>query len=259
MTTSRTTAFVDQLDADWKYIATRGGGRRSLRTWKADDDCGELFARVGSLDEIVATLHGATPPYSDPILAALIGFAHTGDRVAGRIVLQSFAGLAIQVAARCRTVGREADNDHVADVFGVLAEQIAIFPLDTHPTGIAQHLAFMLRRKMNRRHRRASLDTVSLDWSSGEDSHDDTDSDWADQSFAVASTDSFTAADRIAGVVCDARARGGLNDDQARLLMFVAAGHQVASLARHAGCHRSRMGARLSKATAAAADFAVAA
>jgi hypothetical protein len=259
MTTSPTTTFTNQLDADWKCVATRNGGRRCLRTWKSDTEHGEVFARFVSLDEIIATLHAATPAESDPILAALIGFAQSGDQVASRLVLQSFAGLAIQVSARCRPGGRGFDNDHVADVFGVLAEQIAIFPLNTHPTAVAQHLSFMLRRRMNRRHRRASLDTVSLDWTGSEDSHDDTDSDWADKSFAVSSTDSITAADRVASVVRNARARGGLDDDQARLLMFVAAGHQVAALARQAGCHRSRMGVRVAKAAAAAADFAVAA
>ena len=253
MTTSQAMEFVDQLDADWKCTTTSGRGRRSLRSWRIHPKHAPVFVSFSTIDEIIATLHRSVPADSDPILAALIGLAQAGDEVAARLVLQSFAGLAVQLST-----GRR-DSDYLRDVCGVLAEQIAIFPLDTHPTGIAQHLAFMLRRKMNRRHRRASLDTVSLDWTSGQDSHDDTDSNWADQSFAVASTDSFTAADRIAGVVCDARDRGGLNDDQARLLMFVAAGHQVASLARQAGCHRSRMGARVAKAAAAAGVYAIAA
>ena len=258
MAASTATAFVDQLDAEWRSITTRSAVRRTLRAWHADPERGHLFDRFASLDDIVDALHRSAPDESDPLLFALIGFAHAGDQVAGRLVLQAFAGVAINVARGSLRAGRDDASDHTADVFGVLAEQIATFPLESHPTGVASHLAFMLRRAMHRRHRRARLDTVSLDWTA-DSSRSGSAGEWAGDTFAVASTDALTAADRVADVVRDARARGGLDDAQARLLLFVAAGHQVAALARHAGCHRSRMGARLTKATTAVSDFAVAA
>lgn len=258
MATSAATAFVDRLDAEWRTTTTRTSARRRLRTWRTDPEQGHLFDRFGSLDDIIDTLHSSTPTESDPLLAALITFAHHGDEVAGRLVLQAFAGFAITVAARSMNPGRDHADDHTADVFGVLAEQIATFPLETHRNGVATHLTFMVRRAMNRRHRRARLDTVSLDWT-GDTSSDDGLADWVGATHAVTGHEARTAADHVAEVVCDARARGGLDDTQARLLLLVAAGHRVASLARHAGCHRSRMGARVAKATAAVSDFAVAA
>ncbi len=243
MSTSPAMEFVDLLDADWKYTTASGRGRRSLRTWCTHPEHAPTFASFSTLDEIIAKLHRSAPADSDPVLAALIGLAQAGDEIAARLVLQSFAGLAVKLST-----GRR-DSDYLRDVCGVLAEQIAIFPLDTHPTGVAQHLAFMVRRKLYRWRRRATLTTVPLD----------------DNVSAIAtihsggSGDCRTAADRVAAVVCDARAAGGIDDDQARLLLSVAAGHRVASLARQAGCHRSRMGTRLAKATAAASAYAVAA
>lgn len=243
MTTSHAMEFVDQLDADWTHTTISGRGRRSLRARRAHLEHAPVFASFSTLDEIIETLHASVPVESDPILAALIGLAQAGDEVAGRLVLQSFAGLAVRLST-----GRR-DSDYLRDVCAVLAEQIAIFPLDTHPAGVAQHLAFMVRRRLYRLRRRATLITVPLD-------------DYVDgtaASHAAESGDSRTAADRVAGLVTAAHAHGGLDDDQARLLMFVAAGHRVASLARIAGCHRSCMGARVAKATAAASKFAVAA
>lgn len=243
MSTSSAMEFVDLLDADWKHTTASGRGRRALRTWSTHTDHAPTFASFSTLDEIIAQLHRSAPADSDPILYALIGLAQAGDEIAGRLVLQSFAGLAVQLST-----GRR-DSDYLRDVCGVLAEQIAIFPLDTRPTGVAQHLAFMVRRKLYRWRRRATLTTVPLD----------------DNIAVIAmvdparSADCRTAADRVAAVVRDARAQGGIDDDQARLLLSVAAGHRVASLARQAGCHRSRMGARLAKATAAANAYAVAA
>ncbi len=235
--------FVDQLDADWKCTTTSGRGRRSLRSWRTHPKHAQVFARFSTLEEIIATLHRSVPVDSDPILAALIALAQAGDEVAARLVLQSFAGLAVKLST-----GRR-DGDYLRDVCGVLAEQIAIFPLDTHPTAVAQHLAFMVRRKLYRWRRRATLTTVPLD-------------DHVTNNAAVERADCGdprTAADRIAGLVCEARARGGLDDDQARLLLSVAAGHRVASLARLAGCHRSQLGVRLAKAIAAAGVYAIAA
>jgi hypothetical protein len=247
MRLSTAPAIIDRLDADWNSVTAGGRARRSLRAWRGDPFHGDVFAGYARLDDIIDVLHASTHDDSDPILFALIGFAQASDEIAARLVLQSFAGLALSLSAGTRF----RDLEYQSDVFGVLAEMIATFPLDTHPTHVAGHMAFMVRRQLNRTHRRRHHVMVSLD--------ETVTFGVADGVAAERQHDARTAADRIAEIVTVSRAQGALDDDQARLLMFVAAGHQVAALARHAGCHRSRMGARLTKATIAAGRLAVAA
>lgn len=247
MSTSTTQTVLGRLDADWAATATTSRARRALRTWKHDPDHRHLFAGIHVIDDVIARLHSCSAVESDPLLAALIERAQCGDEIAARVVLQAFVPLAVNLAGRTR----RGDWEYQSDVISLLAEMIATFPLDTHPHHVAGHLAFMVRRGLNRRHRRRYVATVSLD--------DDGVAAVVDARRGSDSLDARTAADRVAGIVSTCRDRGVLDDEQARLLMFVAAGHKVAELARRAGCHRSRMGARVAKATAATAEFAVAA
>jgi len=247
MSTSTTQTVLGRLDADWAATATTSRARRALRNWKHDPTQGHLFAGVHDIDDVIARLHRCSGIESDPLLAALIDLAQHGDEIAARVVLQAFMPLAVNLAGRTR----RGDWEYQSDVISLLAEMIATFPLVTHPHHVAGHLAFMVRRGLNRRHRRRYVATVSLD--------DDGVAAVVDAHRRADSLDSRTAADRVAEIVSTCHHSGALDDSQARLLMFVAAGHKVAELARQAGCHRSRMGARVAKATAATAEFAVAA
>lgn len=242
-----TTNILNHLDADWTLTANSGRARRALRTWSNDPAHGELFAATGNPHDVIETLHASTGTESDPLLIALIEFAQAGDEIAARLLLQAF----VPLVGRLSGGTRRGDLDYQSDVASILAEMIATFPLDTHSHHVASHLAFMVRRGLHRRHRRKYVTTISLD--------DDTMASVVDIRNGDRSPDGRTAADRVACIVSDCRNCGVLDDEQARILLLVAAGHKVAELARHAGCHRSRMGARVAKATAATADFAVAA
>lgn len=244
MSTSTSSTILGRLDADWAATSTSGRARRALRSWRLDPSHGHLFVDAADVDELIEVLHGCSGVDSDPLLAALIEIAHRGDEIAARLVLQAFVPLAANLSGR----SRRGDAEYQSDVVSLLAEMIATFPLDTHPRNVAGHLAFMVRRGLYRRHRRRTLATVSLD-----------DGAVADVRWQPAGHDDRTAADRVAGIVGASHACGILDDEQARLLLLIAAGHKVAELARQVGCHRSRMGARVAKATAATADFAVAA
>lgn len=247
MTATTTLNILNHLDADWIVTSTSGRARRAVRSWRNDPVHGELFTLASSLNDVIEMLHACAGTESDPLLAALVEFAQDGDEIAARLVLQAF----VPLVGRLSGGTRRGDSDYQSDVASILAEMIATFPLDTHPHHVAGHLAFMVRRGLNRRHRRCYVATVSLD--------DDGVAAVVDAHRRADSLDSRTAADRVAEIVSICHHSGVLDDSQARLLMFVAAGHKVAELARLAGCHRSRMGARVAKATAATAEFAVAA
>lgn len=247
MPTTTTLNILNHLDADWSVTATSGRARRAFRSWRNDPDRGDLFDTASGPNDVIEVLHACTGTESDPLLAALIGFAHEGDEIAARLVLQAF----VPLVGRLSGGTRRGDSDYQSDVASILAEMIATFPLDTHPHHVATHLAFMVRRGLHRRHRRKYVTTVSLD--------DDTVASVVDIRNGQRSLDSRTAADRVACIVSTCHNCGVLDDEQARILMLVASGHKVAELARHAGCHRSRMGARVAKATEATAEFAVAA
>lgn len=247
MTATTTLNILNHLDADWIVTSTSGRARRAVRTWKHDPNRGHVFAEVHDIGDVIALLHGCSGVESDPLLAALIDLAQTGDQIAARVVLQAFMPLAVNLAGGTR----RGDWEYQSDVISLLAEMIATFPLDTHRHHVAGHLAFMVRRGLNRRHRRRYVATVSLD--------DDGVAAVVDAHSRTDSLDARTAADRVAEIVSICHGRGVLDDEQAQLLMFVAAGHKVAELARRAGCHRSRMGARVAKAAAATGQYAVAA
>lgn len=244
MTTCTTSTVLSRLDADWTATVTSSRARRALRSWQTNRIHGLLLAPFADLQSIVDTLHAGAGDDNDPLLASLIDLGRD-DETAARVVLQAFVPLAVNLSTF-----RRGDGEYLSDVISVLAEMIATFPLDTHCQHVAGHLAFMVRRKLHRRHRRCHLDTVSID--------DDAVAAVVDIRHGR-SLDARTAADRVADIVAGGRATGIVNDDQARLLLLVAAGHKVAELARHAGCHRSNMGARLAKATVGVSAAAIAA
>lgn len=236
MSTAAASTPAGRLDTDWAVTATSGRARRTLRTWKADPTVGAVFADFDCLDEVITRLHDRTAGGIDELLGALIGFAQHGDEIAGRLVVQAFVPLAVSLANR----GRRGDLEYQADTLAMVAEMVATFPLERRRDHIAGHLAFMVRRGLYRRHRRCRWSTVSID--------DDTVAAALGPRLHVEDHDGRIAADRVADIVCRGRSAGRLDDDQARLLLLVAAGHNVASLARDAGCHRSTMGDRVSRA-----------
>lgn len=244
MTTS-TSSVLARLDADWAATVTTSRARRALHTWRQHPIHGHLFVDLDGLRAIVETLHASHQAESDPLLTALIDHTQHGDELTGRVILQAFVPLAVTLAK-----SRRGDAEYLGDVISVLAEMIATFPLDTHPHHLAGHLAFMVRRGLHRRHRRRHLTTVSLD--------DDAVAAVVDHDYG-ASHDARASIDRVADIVTESRRAGAIDDDQARTLMLVASGYRVAELARQAGCHRSRMGARVAKATAACQPLAIAA
>ena len=239
-------SVFDRLDADWSITRRSRTARIALHRWKTVGEHTDVFAPFDTIQDIVDALHATTnPEASDRLLAPLLQYAHDGDELAARIVLQAFVPLAASL-----TSGRKltvAGIDYQFEVVEALSEMIAEFPVDTRHTILAGHLAFMLRRKLERARRRKYHPTTPFTELTPEGA------DYGiEEGLRIAEDDEAdprTYADRVANIVTFGVATGAVSIDQGRLVLLVAAGHQVATLARHAGCHRSHMGRRLTHAT----------
>ncbi len=239
-------SVFDRLDADWSITRRTRAARIALHRWKTLGEHADVFAPFDSLGDILDALHATTTPdASDRLLGPLLHHAHRGDELAARVVLQAFVPLAASL-----TSGRKltvAGIDYQFEVVTTLSEMIAEFPLDTHHTHLAGHLAFMVRRKLERARRRKIHPTTPFTELTPEGANYG-----IEEGLSIVDADEAdprTCADRVAQIVTAAVATGSVTADQGQIVLLVAAGHRVATLARHAGCHRSAMGRRLTHAT----------
>ena len=234
----RGAAFV-AVNTEWDTLCRSSRARRALRAWRLGRH-GAVFAEVGSLDEIVDAHAACTSAEeSDRWLVPLVELAAGGDDVAARVVLQAMLATAIGLY-------RGGGVEEQWNVVAVLGEQIARYPLDTHPTRVFGHLRFMCRRALYRQRRRRQLPTCPLDTDA--DHGNDGDRPSVLDRFPVEG-DQRTSFEQVAARIVDVLAAGDLDTYRASLVLAVAAGHRVGELAAEAGCHHSVMSRRIGAAT----------
>jgi DNA-directed RNA polymerase specialized sigma24 family protein len=143
--------LVEALDREWHELVT--SHRAAATCW---GDRHVALALCQSLDDILA----AIKLNSDPVLGALLTEVSTGDRLAGRVVLQSLIGRMVRMAQRDRRAGVE---DYLAALWCVINS----YPLNRRPVRIAANLSLDTLKAVTTEHRWLRRCEVTL-WPSSE-------------------------------------------------------------------------------------------
>ena len=220
------------------------------------------FRDVDELADVITQLRRCYGPHeSDTWLAPLTRFAIAGDEIAVRTIIQAMLPMTIGVAQR-----RHTDQDAQWHLIATLAEQIANFPLATHPISIARHLTRMVRRALWRETtRQRSIPTCPLDPSTHSDDERGTTghADFTISGYTAGNrserprvtddrADTRATIDRLASAVVAVTHTGDLRRDHAELLLMIAAGHRIVDLASARGVNYDAMRKRVGAASAAA-------
>ncbi len=118
-------SIVEALNRDWDEQVDRHRG--SVHRWSRGHDA---LAGCESLADVLLAAQGQP----DAVLGALLTEVSTGDRVAGRVVLQALLGRMVQMAGRDRAAG-------IGDYVAALWCQIHAYPVAARPELIAANLA----------------------------------------------------------------------------------------------------------------------
>jgi hypothetical protein len=249
------------LDEEWTTLAHGRHSRKTIQRWRTAPD-GHVFGEVDELADVITRLRRCSGPHeSDTWLAPLMRSAIAGDELAVRTIVQAMLPMTIGVARR-----RHTDQDAQWHVIATLAEQIANFPLATHPVSIARHLTRMVRRVLWRETtRQRSIATCPLDPTSHGDEEwgqtgqtdllagGDSDGNRAARPGVTADrVDARATIDRLASAVVEVTHTGDLRRDHAELLLMIAAGHRIVDLASARGVGYDAMRKRVGTASAAA-------
>jgi hypothetical protein len=125
---------VGALDQEWRELVRVHRG--TVITWAGRHPS---FAHCYSLDDILS----AAKSHSDPVLAALLAEVSAGDRLAGRVVLQSLVGRMVRMAQRDP---RSGIDDYLAALWHVINN----YPLSRRPVRIAANLSMDTLRAVSR-------------------------------------------------------------------------------------------------------------
>lgn len=117
--------LVDALDREWRELVH--GCPVATTCWL---DRHDALAACRSLDDILS----AAKVNSDPVLAALLTEVSGGDRLAGRVVLQTLIGRMVRMAQRDP---RATTEDYLAALWCVIKS----YPLSQRPVRIAANLS----------------------------------------------------------------------------------------------------------------------
>lgn len=129
--------IVGALNREWLELARDGSG--SVAGWSARHPA---LRECTTLDAIVA----AVGSDSDAVLAALLAEVASGDRLAGRVVLQAMIGRVAMLAARDPRAG-------VDDYLSALWCRIVTYPLKARPSRIAANLSMDTLQLVSRERR----------------------------------------------------------------------------------------------------------
>jgi len=125
---------VGALDQEWRELVRVHRG--TMISWAGRYP---FLAQYHSLDDV---LSAAKSP-SDVVLAALLAEVSAGDRLAGRVVLQSLVGRMVRMAQRDP---RSGIDDYLAALWHVINN----YPLSRRPARIAANLSMDTLRALSR-------------------------------------------------------------------------------------------------------------
>jgi hypothetical protein len=143
--------LVEALDWEWHELASSDSA--AVTRW---GDRHVALALCQSLDDILS----AAALNSDPILGALLTEVSTGDRLAGRVVLQSQIGRMVRMAQRDLL---SSVDDYLAALWCVINS----YPLSRRPVRIAANLSLDTLKAVSSEHRWLRRGDVTL-WPSSE-------------------------------------------------------------------------------------------
>ena len=133
--TSRPAPLVAGLNAEWAVLCSRAASDVAVRAWSGQEPA---LAPAERLVDVAAL---AADPAADEVLAALLRLAQTGDRLAGRTLLQLQLGAAINLARRtCHHAAGDVE-EAISRAVTFLWEAIAQYPVHRrhgrHADGLA--------------------------------------------------------------------------------------------------------------------------
>jgi hypothetical protein len=143
--------LVEALDREWHELVSSHGA--AAIGW---GDRHVALALCQSLDDILS----AMKLNSDPVLGALLTEVSTGDRLAGRVVLQSLIGRMVRMAQRDP---RASVDDYLAALWCVINS----YPLSRRPVRIAANLSLDTLKAVTTEHRWLRRGDITL-WPSSE-------------------------------------------------------------------------------------------
>jgi hypothetical protein len=138
--------LVEALNREWHELVSSPGVAASC--W---GDRHVALASCRSLDDILS----AVKVNSDPALGALLSEVSSGDRLAGRVVLQSQLGRMVRMAQRDP---RSSVEDYLAALWGVINS----YPLSRRPVRIAANLSLDALKAVTNDHQWLRRGVVTL-------------------------------------------------------------------------------------------------
>lgn len=137
----RSTDLIRALNAEWTQLVQQPASAAATRSWAGSDGA---LAHAESLRDVERLAGG---PDGEEVLAALLRLAQSGDRLAGRTVLQLQLGAALKLAVRtCHYAGGDL-QEAKARAVSCLWEAIAAYPL---PRRRGNHAASLALDVLNR-------------------------------------------------------------------------------------------------------------
>lgn len=259
---ARSSVTWQAVDGQWTSLQRGLGTVRAFRRWRPGFE--EEGSAVGSLDEVVAVLRSGTAAVeARRVLRVLIAAARDGDELAALALVQGLRPFLGRMAASYEQPGLTELDDAVANVLAAFHAVLRTVDVDhVHLAaavvyGVRQRLAAPRRVQHGWRPDRSLTDMMRTDTDTV------TDSDSGREGREYASWGSVTGGsmeratvDRIGSIVASGVTQRVLSTDQARLLLLVAVGNSVASIAAGMGCPARTVHSRVSKATELAGKIA---
>jgi hypothetical protein len=138
--------LVEALDREWRELVH--GCPVATTRWL---DRHDALAPCRSLDDILS----AAKVNSDPVLGALLTEVSGGDRLAGRVVLQTLIGRMVRMAQR-------DPRSTIEDYLAALWCMINSYPLSRRPVRIAANLSMDTMKAVSEEHRWLRRGAVTL-------------------------------------------------------------------------------------------------
>jgi len=135
-----------RMDVEWAALQEDDAAVRACRRWAAGTPA---LRSCTSLDEVLARVPGAP----DVVLGHLLAETATGDRLAGRVVLQAMLPKVVRMAS----VDPAAEVD---DYVTAMWCEIAAYPLGRRPASVAANLALDTLKAV-RRERHPAVDVAT--------------------------------------------------------------------------------------------------
>lgn len=159
--TAESSSIYGQLIEEWSRLCTQPSTTRQLRRWAASEPA---LSGAGSLQELLMQIDEGSRQVDDAMLGALIRLFHTGQTMAGRVVLQAMLPKLIRFARTTRpTRDGGAGADHRQVIVATFWSVLATYPIGRRATSVASGLALDTLNKLTAELRGSTFEEVPVD------------------------------------------------------------------------------------------------